>query len=178
MPKKEKKNEYRLKPGGPWKRSRAQVYGEYLEKLAMANKKELKPEIIVRAARSEDSPIHECFEWDDSKAAEKYRLEQARKLVNHLEIKIEFKKGERFQKAWFSITTNGRNQRAYNHMNVVFTEKPKRDQVIQQALREIKDWQKRYESYQELAQIFDAIEQVQLNLSGGKSDREKERKAA
>lgn len=33
--------------------------------------------LIVREAAKENSPIHDYFEWDDSEAAVKYRLEQA-----------------------------------------------------------------------------------------------------
>jgi hypothetical protein len=34
---------------------------------------ELTEQIVVDAARSPDSPLHSLFEWDDAKAARKYR---------------------------------------------------------------------------------------------------------
>jgi hypothetical protein len=37
---------------------------------------------VLDAARPESSPIHDCFDWDDSEAAEKWRLEQARVTIN------------------------------------------------------------------------------------------------
>lgn len=46
------------------------------------------PETVLNVAKEEDSPIHSLFQWDDSIAGEKYRLIQARKLINNLEIKI------------------------------------------------------------------------------------------
>lgn len=39
------------------------------------------PEAVVEDARDPESPLHDEFEWDDSVAAEKYRLEQARRLL-------------------------------------------------------------------------------------------------
>jgi hypothetical protein len=36
---------------------------------------------VVRAASSEDHPLHGRFEWDDSIAGHKYRLSQARALI-------------------------------------------------------------------------------------------------
>lgn len=49
----------------------------------------LTPEQVVDAARSPSSAIHECFEWDDSTAAEKYRVEQARDLLKRVKIEVE-----------------------------------------------------------------------------------------
>lgn len=50
----------------------------------MAVRKEygtLTPANVVEAARDEDHPLHGRFEWDDAVAGEKYRLDQARKLI-------------------------------------------------------------------------------------------------
>jgi len=43
---------------------------------------------IVKAARNEDSPLHEYFEWDDGKAAHAHRLYQARGLIRRLWIVV------------------------------------------------------------------------------------------
>lgn len=49
---------------------------------ALADKEgRLTPEQVVEDARDPKSPLHPCFEWDDSKAAHQHRLYQARKLV-------------------------------------------------------------------------------------------------
>ena len=50
----------------------------------------LTPEQVVEAARDESSPLHECFEWDDGKAAHKYRVEQARDLLKRVKIEVEY----------------------------------------------------------------------------------------
>lgn len=42
------------------------------------------PEEILDLARDPNLELHKCFEWDNAKAAEKYRLQQARQLVCHL----------------------------------------------------------------------------------------------
>jgi hypothetical protein len=41
----------------------------------------LTPEEVVEHARDPDCPGHGFFEWDDSKAAHKHRLDQARELL-------------------------------------------------------------------------------------------------
>lgn len=47
----------------------------------------ISPRDVVDAAKNEASPLHPFFEWDDSVAAEKYRLGEARNL---LRIRIEY----------------------------------------------------------------------------------------
>jgi hypothetical protein len=44
-----------------------------LEPLAAEHGDELTEQIVVEAARSPDSYLHSLFEWDDAKAARKYR---------------------------------------------------------------------------------------------------------
>jgi len=43
-------------------------------------------ETILKAASNEKSPLHELFQWDDTLAAQKYRLSQARTLINNIEV--------------------------------------------------------------------------------------------
>ncbi len=57
-----------------------------LQALERAGK--LTPGDVVAAARESDSPLHDCFEWDDSKAAECWRLEEARGLIRSVLVKI------------------------------------------------------------------------------------------
>lgn len=49
---------------------------------------DLSPEHVVEEARSGDSPLHEFFEWDDTKAAHAHRLQQARTLIRSVKIEV------------------------------------------------------------------------------------------
>ena len=55
--------------------------GERLATLAHRNDGDLTPAQIVEDARPPESLLHPCFEWDDTKAADSYRLSQAGYLV-------------------------------------------------------------------------------------------------
>lgn len=46
------------------------------------------PEAVVRAARNPGHPLHGEFEWNDGRAAERYRLDQARTLIASVRIVI------------------------------------------------------------------------------------------
>jgi hypothetical protein len=42
---------------------------------------DLRPEDVLDDARNPNSPLHSCFTWDDSVAAEAYRLTQAKAVI-------------------------------------------------------------------------------------------------
>ena len=64
----------------------AQVVGETLEGLAQTG--ELTSARFLEASRPENAPTHNMFEWDDSVAAERYRLQQATVAINSVEVQI------------------------------------------------------------------------------------------
>ena len=59
--------------------------------------KKVTPQEILEKARDETSELHKCFEWDDSVAAERYRLQQAGNLSENT---IHFPNWNRYLKQW------------------------------------------------------------------------------
>jgi hypothetical protein len=57
-----------------------------LTKMARQNGGVLKVEDVLEEARDEGSPLHKHFEWDDSEAAEQYRKQQARSLIQRCKV--------------------------------------------------------------------------------------------
>jgi hypothetical protein len=47
------------------------------------------PDVLIQESIDPDSPLHVVFEWDDSKAAHQYRLEQGRKLLRNIVAWVE-----------------------------------------------------------------------------------------
>lgn len=43
---------------------------------------------VVADAKKKNSPLHSYFEWDDRKASEAYRLEQASALIRRVKVKV------------------------------------------------------------------------------------------
>lgn len=54
--------------------------------LAKQHKGKITPQMVVAAAVNVKSPLHEYFEWDDSKAGVAHRLEQARSIIRSVRI--------------------------------------------------------------------------------------------
>jgi hypothetical protein len=65
-----------------------QVAGEALEKVRGHNSGELTPEAVVQSAKPKSSPLHALFEWDDKKAGQEYRLQQAGILIRSIVVTI------------------------------------------------------------------------------------------
>lgn len=61
---------------------------EALEKIANENGGTLRPADVVNAARDPEHPLHERFQWDDAKAGEAHRLDQARSLIKSVKVEI------------------------------------------------------------------------------------------
>ena len=65
-----------------------QIVGEYCYELEQKKGGKLTPKELVEAARDVNSPLHNEFEWDDTKAAQKYREWQARYIISSIELTI------------------------------------------------------------------------------------------
>ncbi len=48
----------------------------------------LTPERVLTDAKRPDSPLHKHFQWDNEKAAEQHRLDQARTLIRTVKINL------------------------------------------------------------------------------------------
>ena len=68
------------------KKADPQRIGAALAKLAEAENGRLTPSAVVEAARDAKSPLNRHFEWDDAKAAQSYRLDQAREIIRVIRV--------------------------------------------------------------------------------------------
>ncbi len=59
-----------------------------LEDLASPDDGSILAQDVVDAARPEGSPLHSHFTWDDSIAADAYRVEQARRLIRSYKVHV------------------------------------------------------------------------------------------
>jgi len=71
-------------------------------------------ETVLKAASSKKSCLHDMFEWDDSRAAQQYRLQQARILINNIDIVFISENEEQTVPAYEII----RNEQGQEYKNV------------------------------------------------------------
>ncbi len=135
----------------------AEVVGRKL--VEMRSRGAVTPQAIVEEARRRTSPLHKYFEWDDGRAAEKWRTHQARLLIHDVDIEIRYEGGvQREVKAFHSVVANG--GRAYEVATTVFSRTELADQIIASARRELEGWIRRYGQYESLAVMTRHVQQA------------------
>lgn len=112
------------------------------------------PEQVVDAARDERSELHKCFTWDDHEAAEKWRREEARKLIISLVVEDE-KKPEMMPVRCY-VTTE--RKAGYKKIETVVNNLSEYERLLGQALAELEAFEKKYKSLMELRRVFEEIE--------------------
>ena len=124
---------YYARKGAPFKNGCAQKYGEKLEQIAKQNKGKIKPSTVVDEAKDKKSVLHSYFTWDNTEAAKKYRIQQARELINHL-IEVVVVEGKpQTQRSFFNVT-NGGGQKVYVTLHKAVTTKSYRLQLLNQLI--------------------------------------------
>lgn len=137
-------------------KSKNKVYKEELERIHRS--KGLTPQNVVETARDKKNPLHDYFDWNDSTAAEGFRIRQARDLINSIKIRIDSRRVPAFEN--IKVTIKKKITRKYYPVVEIFATKPLREALLLQALRELDSFQRRYDRFQELMPIFTALKKV------------------
>ena len=95
------KKKFKARVGSPFSVKDAQKIGEELE--SIKSKGVLNPKNVVERANNKKSILHNLFEWDDTEAAEKFRLQQARNIVNHVIEVIVVRGNQIEERAFFNV---------------------------------------------------------------------------
>lgn len=112
----------------------------------------LHPEMVLEAARDTESPLHSRFEWNDAKAAEGYRLGQARTLIAAAII-MEPRLGEPVR-AFVSLTSDRKAGGGYRSSGEVMDNAMLRRILLADAFRDIEVLARRHVALHELAPGF------------------------
>lgn len=145
---------YKFKSGTRLKVS-AQAAGELCAELESQGR--LTPHEVVEASRPDDAPLHSAFEWDDAKAAEKYRETQASYIIRSVEVVPEG--ASKPTRAFVSLVIN-ENEREYHEINKVLRIRSERELLLEEAKRELMAFKNKYAVLEELADVFTVIDKV------------------
>ena len=115
---------------------------------------------LLDASRDDNAPLHSCFEWDDSIAAEQYRLWQARHLINSLEIEVTVEnKTPITTRLFVNVKPIGtREPGSFTQINAILKNPNLREIALNNALIELRSFQRKYAAYEELTGVFNAID--------------------
>lgn len=120
------------------------------------------PDALVQAGSRENSPIHRLFTWEDEIAAQKWRRQEARMIIDSIRI-VQEETGEQVQAFYNVKVTQGEEvHQGYVSMSVVAEDPELQEQAIEDALRYLKAFQRRYRHLKALSGVFEAIDQLTL----------------
>ena len=121
---------------------------------------EVKPEQVLDKARDVSCELHKCFDLDDSVAAEKYRLHQARKVIGNLIVvthETEDKEKEPVQFRVMLKNDTGKDS-GYKQTIVMVKDEDEYSKLLEQAYRELHSFKQKYSCLSELAEIIALID--------------------
>ena len=104
------------------------------------------PELVVEESTSKRAILHKFFEWDNDKAAYRHRMQQARLLINGIEVVI-ISSGQSKRIGAFEVVTTsaGKSYRDINHMTQENIE-----EIRFKAKRELNSLKNKLDFYKEL----------------------------
>lgn len=130
----------------------------------------LTPAAVVEASREAAAPLHGDFTWDDERAAELHRQNEARSMIRslvvvyrHPETKKEIP--TRREVSLVRLTGDVANARRYVPVQGVLDDPAQRKALVDQARRELVSWANRFREVQELAGVMEAIDAAIVQLA-------------
>ena len=155
--------EYRYRISGLFK-TPAEVAGAVCQQLTKT-KDGLTPKTLVDVSRPENAPLHREFEWNNDTAAEKYREEQAKKIIRNVVIvEVEEKQNEKNNIVRIvdkpmdrGFVSTGENNHQYVSLATALSNNTWRDNLLESAKRDMRSFTVKYGRLQELARIIDDI---------------------
>jgi hypothetical protein len=120
------------------------------------------PQALVDSARDAASVLHKYFEWDDAKAAEQYRLTQARYYMRSINIEYVTEEcGIIEMRAFVPTYVDGQGNLWKPAVEVAATEEGM-EQLLRAARRELRAFTKKYaalRAYAQATSMLSAIDQ-------------------
>lgn len=153
-----------------------------LEKIQASNPDNLlQTKEIVDFARDPKTALHDWFTWDNAAAGEQWRYEEARRLIRISVVilvvpkQAPIKMGIRVMKPkeipkYVSLQDDRRKPGGgYRKLADVMQNDNLRAQLLNQALEDFKAWKAKYGRLKELAEIFQAADNVEKTFRKRKS---------
>jgi hypothetical protein len=136
----------------------AQIVGETLAAMEVKPGDFHRAPDVLDAARHPDHKLHPAFEWDDGKAAELHRLNQARGILRSIAVVI-VRNNERTKRPMYVHVTDEDGPR-YVNSNLVATDDKLKRSGMDEALQLLNSIRKRFEFIEELGPVFAALEKI------------------
>lgn len=112
---------------------------------------------LVEASRPEDAPLHRDFEWDNDKAAEMYRQDQARLMIRNIVVINDQSEKQETTRAFVHIQ---QETPVYESIEVVVRDEDKLQILYETAKKELISFKMKYKGIQAFAALFEEIDKL------------------
>jgi hypothetical protein len=130
-----------------------------LKKIAAQHAGLLRPGDVLAAAKSNHHPLHKKFCWDDTKAAQEYRLWQARELIMSVRVVYEADEHQIPYRMFVSLTSD-RKGSGYREVISVLRHDDRRAEMLQDAINELCYFKSKYGFIKELSEVWTTIDRI------------------
>lgn len=110
----------------------------------------LHPEDVVEESREDGAVLHNCFQWDDTKAAELYRRQQARSLIGNIVVMVENEDVKCSVRAFVNVRQDVNAERSYAPINEAILNGVAYKDLLKQAKDEMISFCTKYRQIEEL----------------------------
>lgn len=155
----EAEQRFRFRKGSRF-RVKADVAGQELERIKSTYGGRLKIDDVIEESSTPGAPLYDIFNWDDSSAAHAHRRWQARQLISSIEVYVTTPQHEEPQpiQAYVHI---GKRLQGYELTSDVLDDEQMRAEALADALSFLTGVRRRYNHLQELARIWQTVEEVE-----------------
>ena len=117
-------------------------------------------EKILEKARDEETELHKCFTWDDSVAAERWRMREAGLVSRQLVLKRvedDAPKDQTEIRLFYSTD----NKSGYKPTQIIVKKQDEYQALLNMAKKELQAFKKKYATLKnDLLEVFEAIDQL------------------
>lgn len=124
-----------------------------LERIRKAKGGRLEAQDVVAEAAEPKNPLHDAFEWDDTKAAHEHRLEQARNIIRTLRVR---RTGDDAPRRVY-LHIRSPKESGYMTAVQVLSDEHLYKIALADAIKALRGLQSRYSEIKELAAVWAAI---------------------
>ena len=114
------------------------------------------PQQILDKARDSNTELHKCFTWDDTEAAEKWRITEARSVVRNLKI-IEVKPDKEPEPTTIRVFYKTDNSGGYKPTKLILKKPDEYKTLVERCRSELLAVKQKFQNISEYEEIWEMI---------------------
>lgn len=127
------------------------------------------PERLVEMARPKKSPLHPLFDWDDTVAARKWRVHQAKLTIRAVRVFYPENPDRKVPAFVYVRQVEEEEKPGYMTTARALGQVRTRDSVLDDALYGLNNLRRRFDGLRELASVYEAIDEATAKHSNGEA---------